>query len=50
MNESVIQEHSVHREVALLLPWYVNGALDGSERLRVERHVHSCILCRRELA
>jgi len=45
-----MKAHSAHEEVALLLPWYVNGALDGSERQRVEQHVRSCILCRRELA
>ncbi len=50
MNEPAMKAHSVHQEVALLLPWYVNGALQGSERLRVEQHVRSCIFCRRELA
>lgn len=50
MNKPAMKEHTVHQELALLLPWYANGALEGSERLRVEQHVRSCILCRRELA
>ncbi|HTS54149.1 MAG TPA: zf-HC2 domain-containing protein [Burkholderiales bacterium] len=39
----------VHREAAELLPWLVNGTLDGSERERVERHVAQCVACRRDL-
>lgn len=50
MNEPEMKAHCAHEEVALLLPWYINGALDGSERQRVEQHMRSCILCRRELA
>lgn len=50
MKEQRATEHVVHQEVALLLPWYANGTLGGSERVRVEQHVRNCILCRRELA
>lgn len=39
----------VHRDTAELLPWLVNGTLDGRERERVESHVAQCLACRREL-
>ncbi len=39
----------VHREAAELLPWLVNGTLEGGERERVERHVTQCVACRRDL-
>ena len=29
-----------HRDTTALLPWYLNGTLDGVERARVERHRH----------
>jgi hypothetical protein len=38
-----------HREGAELLPWLINGTLEGLERERVERHVGQCVACRREL-
>ncbi|HEU4619420.1 MAG TPA: zf-HC2 domain-containing protein [Gammaproteobacteria bacterium] len=38
-----------HEEASRLLPWLVNGTLEGSERERVERHVHDCLACRAEL-
>jgi anti-sigma-K factor RskA len=38
-----------HREANVLLPWYVNGTLGGSERERVERHVRQCAACQREV-
>jgi len=38
-----------HAEVEQLLPWYATGELDADERLRVERHLESCALCRTEL-
>lgn len=38
-----------HREGAELLPWLVNGTLEGLERERVERHVSQCVACRHEL-
>lgn len=37
-----------HREVMELLPWYVNGTLDGTEFARVDAHLHECVACRRE--
>ena len=38
-----------HRRVWLLLPWYVNGTLRGSERSLAQRHLETCITCRKEL-
>lgn len=32
-----------------LLPWYVNGTLDGEELREVEEHLRSCLACRREV-
>jgi hypothetical protein len=37
-----------HREAAELLPWFLNGTLDGLERSRVEGHLAECIACRQE--
>jgi anti-sigma factor RsiW len=39
----------VHREANLLLPWYLNGTLQGTERARVDRHVRECVACKSEL-
>ena len=39
-----------HRQAWELLPWYVNGSLDGEELEAVERHLESCDVCRHELA
>jgi hypothetical protein len=33
-----------------LLPWYVNGTLEGEERDRVESHVAGCEVCQQEVA
>ena len=39
-----------HKEVRGLLPWYVTGRLDTSERLRVAEHLTGCAACRDDLA
>ena len=39
----------VHREATLLLPWYVNGTLEGAERARTDRHVRECVACKGEV-
>ena len=39
-----------HREVAELLPWYVNGTLRGRELERLTQHLERCDFCRDELA
>lgn len=38
-----------HDGVAELLPWFVNGSLDGEEQARVERHLCDCARCRDEV-
>ncbi|MEO8813228.1 MAG: zf-HC2 domain-containing protein [Caulobacteraceae bacterium] len=38
-----------HREVRLLLPWYVGGRLDGADRARVEGHLAGCAECRADV-
>ena len=32
-----------------LLPWYVNGTLEGAERQQVQDHLSYCLTCRREV-
>ncbi len=39
----------LHEATQLLLPWYMKDALDADERQQVERHVRTCLSCRREL-
>ena len=39
---------SVHKVVDALLPWYVNGTLEGEELEGVRRHLGECELCRQE--
>lgn len=39
-----------HEESWRLLPWLVNGRLEGAERTRLERHVRGCEACARELS
>lgn len=50
MNHPNAYQPDEHDEVVLLLPWYVNGSLDGYEHTRVRRHLGHCLTCRRELA
>jgi len=40
---------SEHAAVDALLPWYVNGTLNGEELARVEQHIVACDQCRREV-
>ena len=40
---------NVHEQFADDLSLYALGALDGAERLAVERHLQECSACRREL-
>jgi hypothetical protein len=42
--------YSAHNDISLLLPWYVNHTLHGSELDSVENHLKICLTCRRELA
>ena len=45
-----LSPHTAHREVWMLLPWYVNGTLEGAEFDLVQQHLRVCITCRKELA
>jgi anti-sigma-K factor RskA len=38
-----------HHQASELLPWLVNGTLNGLERTRVERHVAECVACSQEV-
>jgi hypothetical protein len=38
-----------HDAAIELLPWLINGSLDGEERDAVADHATSCVICRREL-
>ncbi|HEX6928498.1 MAG TPA: zf-HC2 domain-containing protein [Gammaproteobacteria bacterium] len=38
-----------HGRIHALLPWYANGALEGSELRRVAAHLGDCEACREEL-
>ena len=50
MNGSSSSPHTAHRDVWILLPWYVNGTLEGAECKLVREHLNLCITCRREVA
>lgn len=39
-----------HAEAQEALPWLANGSLAGTERERVEAHLHACAQCRADLA
>lgn len=39
-----------HIEVSELLPWYVNGTLDGDKGMLVRRHLEACAECREDYA
>lgn len=40
---------AAHREAQDLLPWLVNGRLDGAELRRVQAHLDTCATCRADL-
>jgi anti-sigma factor RsiW len=51
MNGRIIKfEGSVHAEADRLLPWYVNGTLEGDARAQVEQHLIECATCQQETA
>lgn len=39
----------VHREMEVLLPWFVNGTLKADELMSVELHLKECVRCQREV-
>jgi anti-sigma factor RsiW len=45
-----MSEADLHRHVAELVPWYVNGTLEGRDRDTVTAHLASCPACREEVA
>lgn len=49
MNPSASTTTDLHRQIQLLLPWYMNQSLQPEERQQVESHIRHCLLCRREL-
>lgn len=42
-------EGSTHLEVERLLPWLVNGTLEGDEMALVQQHLGECIACQHEV-
>jgi hypothetical protein len=48
-HEANARHNRVHQEVCELLPWYVNGRLEGREREGVEMHLSTCPSCQAEL-
>jgi hypothetical protein len=41
---------SPHDAAMRLLPWLVNGTLDGEQKMLVDMHLQECRICRTELA
>lgn len=50
MSNPILFNEESHGEAEELLPWYVTGQLDESDRVRVEQHLSSCARCRDQLA
>ena len=48
-NPRALEDSPEHREVALLIPWYVNATLSDRDRSRVDRHLAECAACRDDL-
>jgi hypothetical protein len=48
-HEANARNHRLHQEVWELLPWYVNGTLEGRECEEVETHLLTCPACQAEL-
>ncbi|HFD13623.1 MAG TPA: zf-HC2 domain-containing protein [Crenotrichaceae bacterium] len=42
-------DKTMHAQIMMLLPWYVNHTVNDSDRKRVETHLQSCVSCRIEL-
>lgn len=50
MTGRVLQlDPAAHKVADVLLPWFVNGTLEGDERAFVQRHVERCGRCQREV-
>jgi hypothetical protein len=37
-----------HHHARGLIPWYVNGTLDGAEATKLQTHLEVCVACRRD--
>lgn len=48
-NNNKYAETKPHQDVWELLPWYVNGTLDDTEREAVKQHISNCQRCETEL-
>lgn len=49
MGTIVPMHEDAHAETQLLLPWYLNGTLEESERQRIAAHLSRCEECRADL-
>jgi hypothetical protein len=49
MAEIIRLRGSPHEQAQQLLPWYINGTLEGDERAMVEAHLSDCADCRADL-
>jgi hypothetical protein len=49
MNQHSSPSTDQHRQIFLLLPWYLNKSLEQDELQQVESHLRNCIVCHREL-
>jgi hypothetical protein len=49
MNNNQKSHYSVHQQVSILLPWYVNESLHCDENNFVELHLKSCLVCKIEV-
>ena len=49
-NDRVVRlDAAAHKVADVLLPWLVNGTLEGDELAFVQRHVDECPNCRHEV-
>ncbi len=50
MNGRVLNfDEPAHRAAEMLLPWFVNGTLEGEELDSMEQHLRECARCQREV-
>jgi hypothetical protein len=50
MNGQILKfDDSAHRAADAVLPWFVNGTLEGEELAAFERHLRECARCRGEV-
>ncbi|WP_374089308.1 hypothetical protein [Methylomicrobium lacus] len=49
MKDDNFNPYTAHRDIMLLLPWYINKTLGDAELKTVENHLRVCLTCRREL-